>query len=69
MTDRFYALTVALDHDIRSDDAEALMTAIKMMKGVLSVTGEVSDTGNYVAEMRVKAELGKKLWEVLYPKT
>jgi hypothetical protein len=69
MTDRYHSLTVVLEHDIRDDDAQPLIEAIKMMKGVLGVAGEVSDSGNYVAEMRVKSELSKKLWEVLYPKT
>lgn len=69
MTDRFYALTVALDKDIREDDAQQLIQAIKMMKGVVDVSGEVSDIGNYVSEARVRAELGRKMFEVLYPKS
>jgi len=28
MTDRYYALTVLLDEDIRDDDAEAIINAI-----------------------------------------
>lgn len=68
MTDRYYALTVVLEKDIRDDDAQPLIDAIKQMRGVLDVAGEVSDLGNYVAESRVKSELGKKMWEVLYPK-
>lgn len=69
MTDRFNSLTVVLDRDIREDDAEALLNAIRQLRGVLSVTGNVSDVGSHIAEERVRRELGDKLWEVLYPKT
>ena len=69
MTDRFNSLTVVLDRDIREDDAEALLNAIRQLRGVLSVTGNVSDVGSHIAEERVRRELGDKLWEVLYPET
>jgi len=68
MTDRLNALIVVLDKDIRDDDAQPLMDAIKMMKGVISVSGSVADSESVVAESRVRSQLSKKLWEVLYPK-
>jgi hypothetical protein len=68
MTDRFNTLTVVLEKDIRDDDAETLLTAIRQMRGVLSVEGNVSDTTAHMAEERAKHELGQKLWEVIYPK-
>lgn len=67
MTDRYNYLTVALEKDIRSDDAEALISAIKQLRGVLSVEPNVSDPGDWLAESRVRQELGTKLWEILYP--
>jgi hypothetical protein len=67
MTDRFHTLTVVLDKDIRDDDAEALMNAIRMMKRVISVDGIVSDYDSHMAEERVRRELGEKLLAILYP--
>ena len=68
MTDRYHTLTVVLEADIRTDDAEGLIEAIKRMRGVLSVAGEVSDLDSHMAEERARRELGQKLWEILYPK-
>ena len=42
MTDRFHSLTVVLEREIRDDDAEPIIAAIKMIKGVAEVTGEVA---------------------------
>lgn len=69
MTDRLNALTVVLETDIREDDAEALIAAIRQLRGVLSVTGTVADIGDHIAQERVRRELGEKLLRVLYPKT
>lgn len=68
MTDRYHSLTVVLEKDIRDDDAESLLTAIKMIKGVMSVEPFISDVESHMAETRARRELGNKIWEVLYPK-
>lgn len=68
MTDRFNALTVVLDHDIREDDAEVLIQAIKMLKGVVDVKGNVADVTAYAIEARVRNELAQKLLDVVSPK-
>jgi hypothetical protein len=68
MTDRYNILTVVLEKATRMDDAESLMDAIRHLRGVLSVNGEVANTGEYMAEERARKELGEKLWRVLYPK-
>lgn len=65
MTDRFYALTVALEKDIREDDAEQIINAISMIKNVLDVKGNVSHPDIWTAEMRIRHEIGKKLFKVL----
>ncbi len=67
MTDRFNTLTVSLEHNIREDDAETLVSAICQLKGVLSVSGNVTSSTEWCAEERVRAELSKKLWAVLHP--
>jgi hypothetical protein len=68
MTERLKGLTVAFDHDIREDDAAAIVNAIKMIKGVLDVEPLVSTHEDWLIECRVRRELGEKLIAVLYPK-
>jgi len=68
MTDRYHSLTVALDRDIRDDDAEPILMAIRMIKGVLSVKPKVADIDSNMAEDRAHRELERKLWDVIYPK-
>lgn len=68
MTDRYNALTVILDRDIRDDDAAHLLNAIKMLRGVLRVEPHIANNLDAaVAEMRVRNELVEKLIEVLRP--
>ena len=67
MTDRINALTVVLDRDYRDDDVECIVNAIKMVKGVQSVTMNVSDYTDLVAQERALEVLRHKLREVLWP--
>ncbi len=69
MSDRYNAFTVVLKRDTRDDDAESILTALKMVKGVQSVTPNVSNIEAHIAEERVRQELGTKLWQILYPKS
>jgi hypothetical protein len=65
MTDRLNYLTVALEQDIREDDAQALISAIQMLRGVLSVTGHVAAPNEWVIRQRVRNELRDKLWKIV----
>ena len=65
MTDRYATLTVALDRDIRDDDAEHLINAIKMMKGVADVSGHVNNMEVWTAHARLRQAWGEKLHVVL----
>lgn len=68
MTERYNALTVILENDIREDDAQALVAAIRQLRGVLNVTGEVCDSlASVIARERARRDLGDKLWRVIYP--
>jgi len=51
MTDRYHSLTVILERDIRSDDAELLIDAIKCLRGILDIQTHASN---------VKTEMAKK---------
>jgi hypothetical protein len=65
MTDRYNALIVVLDKDIREDDAENIMQAIRQYKHVASVSGHVSDINSVVAEKRVKNKIMDKMFELI----
>lgn len=67
MTDRLRGVIVTFEHDIRVDDAEPLIDAIKMLKGVLSVKPVVTDIQDHIAQERARHDLGQKLWKVIYP--
>lgn len=59
MTDRVKGLYVSLDRDIRDDDVESVMNAIRMVKCVSDVTHEnlVTDPADYFARDRIRGEL------------
>lgn len=65
MTDRFNALTVVLEKEIREDDAENLIKAISMLKGVIRVKGNVSNPDHWIAHESARHNLVMKIWEVL----
>lgn len=69
MTDRYHTLTVVLEKDVRSDDCKHLIDAILMLRGVISVTGNVADPVSHMAEVRAIQALGDKLLSVVYPQT
>lgn len=65
MTDRYNALTVSLERDIRDDDAEIIINAIKMIRGVSDVTGNIVDPDSFSAESRAKGKIIDKLYELI----
>lgn len=65
MTDRYHSLLVTLGDDIRSDDAEQLINAIKMLRGVAAVDGNVADFTTMAAYQRAKYELRHDLFKIL----
>jgi hypothetical protein len=67
MSDRVKALTVVLKEDVRQDDVEALVNAIRLFTSVISVKVVKTTMDDYFARERVRHELGEKIWAVLYP--
>lgn len=67
MTDRLKGLIVTFEKDFRDDDAEHLIDAIRMLRGVLSVKPLVSNIDDHIAQERVRRELGEKLLTVVFP--
>jgi len=63
VTDRHAGYVVTLAKDVREDDAEEILTALRMVKGVLSVEPIIADFKLHMAEERVRAEYRSKLIE------
>jgi hypothetical protein len=68
MTDRINALTVVLEKDLRDDDCEPLLDAIKQLRGVLSVVPHVAGIVSHLAETRAKNALREEVLALLLPK-
>ena len=65
MTDRVNSLLVTLEHPMRDDDVEELISAIRCFRNVIDVSMNVDSYGDHVAKEMVKNELRRKLWGVL----
>ena len=64
MTDRLKGLTVAFESDIRDDDAQCIIDAILMIKGVANVTTSISNSEDYMNRQQVKREVVDKLYKL-----
>lgn len=65
MTDRLKGVVVTFDRDIRVDDAEGIVNAIKHIKGVVSVKPVVADIEDHMARERIRREMSKDIYELL----
>lgn len=64
MTDRVHALVVVLDHDIRDDDVEPIIQAIKMIRCVADVQTKVANFETYTARARVREDLRDRIFQL-----
>lgn len=67
MTDRYIAFTVTLDERTHAEDAQPIIDAIRMTKGVQDVVPVVANVEALWALETARRELGGKLLDVLYP--
>jgi hypothetical protein len=65
MTDRLKGCTVTFEHEIRDDDAEPILEAIRQLRGVADVTPAIMTADDYFVIRRVRRELQDKLLAVL----
>jgi len=68
MTDRVNALVVTLEQDIRIDDVQLLIDAIKMMRFVADVSPNVTDMQDHIAYIRARSDIEGKLYNALRDK-
>lgn len=65
MTDRHSAYIVVLNNDVREDDAEHIINALRMVKGVAAVDPVVTDYDEHIARTRVDREWREKIYKLL----
>jgi len=63
--DRVNALTVVLDKDYREDDIQAMVDAISLFKGVITVKYDVAGPETYIAIQRAKNELRSRILDII----
>jgi len=67
MTDRHAGYIVVLEEPIREDDAQGIIDAIQLIKGVLEVKPIENNYEIQMATLQARSELASKMWKVLYP--
>lgn len=65
MSDRTLHLTIVLGEETRIDDAEPILAAIAMIRGVVSVTANVTNTLDHVAYARARHDIEARLYTAL----
>lgn len=65
MTDRYKGVVVTFDHDIRSDDAEQIISAILQLRGVIGVAPVNANLNDQINRQRIRIELREKLMRLL----
>ena len=65
MTDRHSAYIVVLKEDVREDDDEFIVNALRMVSGVASVKPIVADWDQHIAHVRVDREWRERILKLL----
>lgn len=66
MTDRHAGYVVVLDENIREDDAQVIIDALKMIKGVKTVVPVISTPELAIATSRQRQRVREKLIELIH---
>ena len=65
MTDRVKGFTVTLEHDIRVDDVEMILNAVRMIHGVAHVEPSITTSEDHMNRMMIRTEMRKKIFKAL----
>lgn len=65
MTDRVKGFTVTLEHDIRVDDVEMILNAVRMIHGVAHVEPSITTMDDHMNRQVIRMEMRKKLFNAL----
>ena len=66
MTDHLHSLTVVFDKDMREDDAECIINAIQMIKGVQTVHLNVSGPEIHAVVLRERTRIERQIFEAIH---
>jgi hypothetical protein len=66
MTDRLGGLIVTFNQDYREDDAEDIIKAISMVKGVAEVSPIVTDASDHINRTQIRLEIADKVYSALH---
>lgn len=65
MTDRLKGVVVTFEEDIRDDDAQEIINAILMIKGVKTVATSIANHDDHMNRSRIRLEYRQKLFDAL----
>ena len=65
MTDRVKGFTVTLEKDIRIDDVQIVLNALKMIKYVAHVEPSITTSEDHFTEQRLRFELREKFYDFM----
>jgi len=64
MTDRVHSVQVVLSKNIRDDDVQPLLDALKHIVGVEDVVPIIVDHDSHMAEVRARNDVRRRLYEI-----
>lgn len=69
MSDLFKGVIVTFENDMCEDDprAQAILTAIRLMRGVAATRLEIANPGDSMNRDRIRHEIANKMWKILEP--
>lgn len=62
MADKVKGFTVTLEKDLSTEEAEVIMQAIRMIRGIAAVDPNITTVNDYMNRQMVKHELREKFW-------
>lgn len=69
MTDRHCGYIVTIENNLREDDAANTITALRQIKGVISVQPVVADVTEAIGQARAENDLKQKLIDTFFKPT
>ena len=57
MAESIHSITVVLEENVRVEDAERILDALRMVRGVISAEGNIADSTTHMAESRARTDL------------
>ncbi len=65
MADRYSGVVVTFERDIRDEDADPILAAIRQLRGVITVKPLKGNAELHIAQERIRHEMFQKLLKVL----